>query len=154
MTYHYIDSGLDNVVLDDGYHITETPYGEGVSIEKVDALHDLIGRTIIDQGHGLNGAELRFLRIEMDLTQAGLALLVGTEEQTLRRWEKARSKPIPGPADRILRALYQEFIGEARAVRPMVERLARSEGQPVHARLHFKRTRQGWSLQKAALVDA
>jgi len=158
MSHHYIESGLDNVVLLNGYQLTETPYGLGVFIHNVDALHDAIGRSLIHQRRSLDGAALRFLRIEMDLTQARLAILLGAEEQTLRRWEKARTKPIPGPADRILRALYGEHLGEDGNIRHMVERLADemtddpSVSAPQH--LHFKQTRNGWMIETKTLVVA
>lgn len=158
MSHHYIESGLDNVVLLDGYQLTETPYGPGLSIHKVDALHEAIGRSLIHQARTLDGAALRFLRIEMDLTQARLAILLGAEEQTLRRWEKARTKAIPGPADRMLRALYGEHLGEDGNIRRMVERLANeltdetSGSAPQH--LQFKQTRNGWIIETKTLVDA
>ena len=45
------------------------------------------------------GAELRFLRFRLDLSQKQLAGIVGSAEQNIRRWEKARKQPIPGPAE-------------------------------------------------------
>jgi len=147
VTYHYKESGLDNVFLVDGYERHTTAYGKAVAIHNVDALHKAIGQEIIRNGRGLNGAELRFLRIEMDLTQARLASLLGGEEQTLRRWEKARSKTIPGPADRMLRALYCEFVGKDGNVRRMLERLADLDAQDQAKRLRFKETKKGWKSE-------
>jgi DNA-binding transcriptional regulator YiaG len=56
---------------------------------------------LIEQPKPLNGAELRFLRLEMDLSQARLGAILGSTEQNVRRWEKIRGQPIQGPADRI-----------------------------------------------------
>lgn len=124
MSYHYKNSGLDNVYLVNGYHIHQTEYGEGISIEQVDKLHKAIGQWLIALPKPLTGQELRFLRVEMDLSQKHLADIIGAKEQTLRLWEKNRSKPVPGPADRLVRVLYAEFIGDNGDVRRMVERLA------------------------------
>lgn len=122
--YRYTESGLDNVYLANGFKIHKTPYGRGVSIEDTAGLHRMIGRWLIDLPKPLNGAELRFLRLEMELSQSGIAALIGSTEQNVRRWEKARARPMPGPADRILRVLYNEYIGGDGSVRDMVDRLA------------------------------
>jgi DNA-binding transcriptional regulator YiaG len=98
--YHYQESGLDNVYLENGYHKHKTRYGEGVSIENTEGLHKAIGRWLVSLPKPLDGAELRFLRLEMEATQKHLAEIIGATEQTLRLWEKHRKKSIPGPADR------------------------------------------------------
>ena len=122
--FHYTDCGLDNVFLLNGVvrHITD--YGEGYSIQDSDGLHKEIGRWLIETPKFLNGAELRFLRLEMELTQRSLAGLLGSSEQNVRRWETRRMAPIPGVADRFLRGLYNEFVGGDGSLRRMVERLA------------------------------
>jgi putative transcriptional regulator len=125
MTYRYTESGLDNVYLLDGYTIHETPYGKGVSIQNTDALHKAIGKWLIAQPRPLNGADLRFIRTEMELTQRALAGIIGTEEQTLRLWEKDRKKFMPnGPAERLLRALYSEALGNNVHIKRVLEKLA------------------------------
>lgn len=124
MAYHYTESGLDNVYLVNGYKTHETAYGTGISIQNTDGLHRAIGQWLIDLPKALNGAELRFLRIELDMTQRNLGAVLGTTEQTLRLWEKNRRKAIPGSADRLLRALYAEYTGGDGSIRRMVERLA------------------------------
>lgn len=143
MGYQYKECGLDYVYLDNGYEIHQTPYGEGVSIHRTDLLHKLIGEWLVAIPRPLMGAELRFLRLELDMTQRNLAAILGTEEQTLRRWEKARSKQINGSADRLLRALYSDYqLGDG-SVRRMVERLAAlDEVEP--ATLHARESHNEW----------
>ena len=82
--YHYIDSGLDNVVLESGYREIDTPYGRGVSIDNLDALHLAIGKWLLNVPK-LNGAEFRFLRHELDMSQGRLARLLGEKEQNIGR---------------------------------------------------------------------
>ena len=149
MPYHYIDSGLDHVWLVNGYKIHKTPYGEGVAISDVEGLHRAIGRAITDAPRPLSGAEARFLRMEMDLTQRRLGDLLGVDEQAVRRWEKFRAKPLQGPADRLLRAVYAEYAGGDGAVRAMVERLADLDQVDLH-RLDFRETGKGWGAELAA----
>ena len=113
-TYHYRESGLDNVYLENGYRKHKTAYGEGVSIIDTEGLHKVIGQTLICAQRPLNGAELRFLRIEMETTQKDPAGMLGTSEQTLRLWEKDREVPprFSGspPPDHVLRLCGEERV--------------------------------------------
>jgi DNA-binding transcriptional regulator YiaG len=143
MSYHYKESGLDNIWLDNGFTVHSTPYGEGVSIENNEGLHRAIGLWLLDQPSPINGAELRFIRLEMELTQRDLAAILGADEQAVRRWEKARGKPVNGPADRLLRALFREYLHGDGSVRTMVERLAALTGEEK-PQGHFRETGQGW----------
>jgi DNA-binding transcriptional regulator YiaG len=143
MAYHYTDSGLDNVYLENGYTIHQTPYGEGVSIKDTEGLHKLIGEWLVDLPKPLNGAELRFLRLQMEMTQRSLAGVLGCEEQAVRRWEKARAKAIQGPADRLVRLLYSEWAGGNVKVREAVDRLAELD-QIEHATAHLHEEAGHW----------
>lgn len=144
MGYRYKESGLDNVELVNGYTVHQTPYGEGVSIQDTAGLHQAIARGLIAAPKPLNGAELRFLRIELDMTQRTLAAALGVDEQAVRRWEKKRKAPIQGPADRLVRLLYVEYAGGDGSVRELVEHLAeldRIEAETIHC----KETAKGWT---------
>ncbi len=149
--YHYKESGLDNVYLENGFRVHKTPYGEGISIQNTEGLHKAIGRWLVSLPKPLNGAELRFLRVEMDTTQRDLAGILGTTEQSLRLWEKHRKKAMPGPADRLLRTLYSEYIGGDGHVRRMLERLCELD-QLEHARGAFRETNKHWRPQAASAV--
>jgi DNA-binding transcriptional regulator YiaG len=153
MLYHYKESGLDNIYLENGYRKHKTPYGEGISIHNAEGLHRAIGKWLISLPKPLNGAELRFLRLEMDQTQKGLAGIIGTTEQTFRLWEKHRNKPVPGPADRILRALYSEYIGGDGNVRRMLERLAQLD-QLEKIEAHFHETNKRWKPRKGPKFES
>jgi putative transcriptional regulator len=143
--YHYTESGLDNVYLLGGFTIHKTSQGEGVSIEHTAELHRVIGKTPVQKPAPLNGAELRFLRGEMELSQRTLAGLLGTSEQNLRLWEKHRGKFINGAADRLLRAIYAEPLGNLQ-LRRMMERLADLDRLKSDKR-YFSRIRDRWKPQ-------
>mgnify|MGYP001595042466 FL=1 len=98
--YHYTESGLRNIWLKNGYVVKETPYGKAVSIQDVEGLHRLIG-TIISQRPKLTGAELRFIRKELGLSQKALGAFVGTSEQNVSLWE--RRGRVPQAADRVIK---------------------------------------------------
>jgi DNA-binding transcriptional regulator YiaG len=150
--YQYKESGLDNVYLENGYTMHQTPYGEGVSIKNTEGLHKAIGRWLVSVPKPLNGAELRFLRTEMEQTQKHLAGVIGATEQTLRLWEKHRTKTIPGPADRLIRALYAEYIGGDGHVRRMLEKLAELD-QLEHAQASFRATNNRWTPRAAPELE-
>jgi DNA-binding transcriptional regulator YiaG len=148
MAYQYAESGLDNVYLENGFTIHKTPYGEGVSIQNTAGLHKAIGKWLVARPVPLNGAELRFLRTEMELTQRDLAGIIGATEQTLRLWEKGRGKFFPGSADRLLRALYCEFLGGDVHIRKMLERLADLD-RLENAAACFSKTNSSWKPMAA-----
>ena len=148
--YHYVDSGLDNVYLRSGYTFHETPYGRGISIQDTEGLHRAIGESIVNNPSRLNGAELRFIRLEMELTQKCLADLIETTEQNIGRWEKDRKKNIQGPVDRMLRALYLEYIGGDGSVRRMVDRLAQLD-HTEKGKLCLSETDKGWKPDYSCL---
>jgi DNA-binding transcriptional regulator YiaG len=151
MAYHYTESGLDNVWLENGYTKHETAYGVGVSIQDTEGLHRAIGQWIVSLPKPLNGAELRFLRLEMDTTQKNLAGILGADEQAVRRWEKARTKAMNGSADLLLRALYSEYVNKSSRIRRMIDRLA--ELDQIDAPTgRFCETDHGWQQQTCAVA--
>ena len=143
--YQYKESGLDNVYLENGYRNHKTPYGTGVSIVDTEGLHKAIGHGLIAMQNPLNGAELRFLRLEMETTQKDLATMLGTTEQTLRLWEKNRAKSINGTADRLLRTLYADYVGGRGSVGRMLKRMADIRARE-HTAAYFRADKtHGWS---------
>ncbi|MGO4259768.1 helix-turn-helix domain-containing protein [Lysobacter sp. TAB13] len=110
--YRYVGCGLPNVFLRNGYEMVKTPYGEGVTIHDLDGLHQALGSTIVGSPDPLSGAEFRFIRTELELSQKMLGQLLGCNEQAVARWEKGRSK-VDAPAERLLRLFYKQAkLGE------------------------------------------
>jgi len=104
----YADSGLDDVWLFGGVEHHQTPHGPATSIRDIDELHAAIARSIscFRCGH-MNGKEFRFLRVELDLSQAALGRLLRATEQQIHRWETGKTR-IPGPAQVALCGYYLE----------------------------------------------
>jgi len=110
--YHYVECGLDNVRLRNGFVVKETPYGEAVAIHDVEGLHLAIGVMLAEKASKLTGAEFRFLRKELGLSQDSLARILGNTDQAIAKWEKGGK--IPLSSERFLRGLYLEAkTGEA-----------------------------------------
>jgi DNA-binding transcriptional regulator YiaG len=95
--YHYTQCGLNNVYLQNGYDLLETPYGSGVAIHDVDGLHKAIAMALVDKHAPLTGGEFRFIRIELNLSQKALGEYLGKTDhddwlsfqETSGSWEKA-----------------------------------------------------------------
>lgn len=136
--YHYTECGLDNVYLMNGFEVTETPYGPGVIFHDVDGLHLAIGLQLADQSAPLTGAEVRFLRHELDLSQKVLAGLLGVDEQTVARWEKNKAT-IPGPAQRLLAAFYREQANGDQGVAAALHRLSELDAE-IHRLMTLARS--------------
>ena len=149
--YHYTECGLDNVYLIGGFAYIDTPRGRAVQIKDIDGLHRAIGRTLVREKKDLNGREFRFLRHELNMTQQSLALLLGVDAQTVARWEKGRSQ-ITGPAQALIRLLYEEHTQGTRKIIEPLRRLA--ELDEVNDRgdepVEFEATEKGWHPSLAA----
>ena len=103
--FHYADCGLQDVYLLNGYEFVEVEGERGLIIHNMDGLHATIGLVLVEKRKLIGPRELRFLRKQMDLTQAELGTMLGVSDQTVARWEKGETE-MSGPADKLLRVLY------------------------------------------------
>ncbi|MDP7221964.1 MAG: helix-turn-helix domain-containing protein [Alphaproteobacteria bacterium] len=143
--YHYTDCGLDNVWITGGFTIKETDYGKGISISHLDNLHRAIGLDIATSLNRINSAELRFLRVEMELSQKRLGELIGVDAQTIARWEKGEVTT-PGPAELLIRTLYIQFAGDNPNVAKLCQDLAELDEIEYEARREFVDSNGDWRL--------
>jgi putative transcriptional regulator len=147
--YHYTESGLRNIYLVNGFKQHKTAYGKGVAFDNIEGLHREIGRHLCAYRPRLTGAEFRFLRHELDLSQVALAGLLGNNEQAVALWEKGKVK-VPAWADRLLRALYREHMGENVQIRKLIETVASLQTKtPQPTRFEARETTKGWTLKAA-----
>lgn len=141
--YHYTECGLRNIWLANGYHVHKTHYGKGVSIEHVDSLQRAIAQSLVRKAARLTGAEFRFLRKEQDLSQKGLAELIGCTIQQVTRWENNKVR-VPKWADRWLRVIYREYADNNPQIRGFVDRLNEADARES-ARRQFAHEDSNWS---------
>lgn len=132
--YHYEACGLPNVYLKNGYTAHKTRYGEGMSIEDVEGLHGVLADAIVSSADALSGDEFRFLRRQLELSQAGLAELLGCDEQSVARWEKGKAKKIDAAAERLLRIIYRGETRGDKKLKSVVEMLRKIEASPAAAK--------------------
>jgi len=142
MNYHYTECGLRNIWLASGYKMVDTDYGTGVSIHDIEGLHRAIGESLASKAK-LTGAEFRFLRKEMDMSQKALAVLFGNSDQAVAKWEKKGQ--IPRLADRMMRLVYLEHIGGNVQIINTIERLNDTD-QAEHERITAEESVNGWRI--------
>ena len=144
--YHYIESGLTNVWLANGFTIRKTKYGEGVSIHDVDGLHRAIAQALANKPH-LTGAQVRFLRKEMGMSQRGLGELLGVTDQSVALWE--RKGRLPKTADRLLRLIYVEHDKGNAPIVSFIQRINNLD-QQGHEQIIAKEAKGSWTTRLAA----
>jgi putative transcriptional regulator len=145
--YHYKGCGLDNVYLHSGVKYIDTPRGKAVHIENIEGLHRAIGYWLVHEKKNLTGKEFRFLRNEMNLTQQNVAALLNTDVQNVGRWEREEADKIPGPAQVVIRLLYEEQVNGNKAIIEPLRRLAELDEQfGEDDEIKFTSGPRGWSV--------
>lgn len=130
MPYHYQECGLPNVWLVNGYAKVKTSHGEALKIHNVLGLHKAIAESVCKSPKRLSGAEFRFLRREMELSQKSLAAQIGVDEQRIGRWEKNRNKAgIDSMADLLIRQIYLEYVNGNQSIRELIDRFNEADSQ-------------------------
>lgn len=149
--YHYVECGLDNVFLTSGYDVEDTRgYGETLSIEDMVGLHRAIGDNIVRQNRTMNGAQFRFLRLELDMSQRALADSLSTNEQSIAKWEKAAEKPVSNrSAERLLRIVYANKQKDQKLDR-LIEVITESDQSLDAEQIQLRREADGWHTDIAA----
>lgn len=146
------DGGLRNVWLANGYEVRKTPYGDATAIHDLDGLIHSICAALARKGGHLTGAEFRYLRQHLRLSQASLGRLLGVSEQSVALWEK-RSR-IPVLADKHLRLLWTEQHEGNETIARVMRRVNDVE-RLIHQRLVLRTTpRKGWQAKAEAASEA
>ncbi|ALM84123.1 DNA-binding transcriptional regulator [Bordetella sp. N] len=140
--YHYTECGLDNVWLVNGYHVEKIDGEEYVSFEDADELHGVIGRSLAEKPT-LTGAEVRFLRKEIGMSQRLLAQFLGTTEQTVSLWERGAN--VPDSEARLMKAVYLEKVDGNVSVVDLLQHLIELDRKDSE-KLVFEDTEEGWKI--------
>jgi DNA-binding transcriptional regulator YiaG len=139
--YHYTDGGLKNVWLANGYTVRNTPYGEGVAIHDVEGLTEAICLALTEKAGVLTGAELRYIRSAMLLSQPALGKIIGVDGQSVARWEKTGR--VPRWADKLVRLVYVAHANGNEPIRRSIERV-RTVERLVKQRIVVHESKRGW----------
>lgn len=111
--YHYRESGLSNVYLEN-IASYQCECGERlVQIPAIDRLHDAIAYYLLKKPSLLTGEEFRFLRKWVGLTANQLLPLLGVKTRiSIPRWENGKA-PITAPTDHAMRLLVMRLKEES-----------------------------------------
>lgn len=142
--YHYTECGLKNIWLSNGYTERKTAHGAAVAIADMVGLHRAIGLHLVTHKPQLTGAEVRYLRIELDLSQDALARIIGVNETSVRGWENHRTK-ITKPAERLLRLLYKESVSGDGNVRALIDSIAQLNRDIHSEKINLSHDSHGWN---------
>lgn len=145
----YNDCGLRNIWLKNGYQYEEIEgHGKCLEIDDINGLHRSIAHHLVNYRKRLSGAEIRFLRVEMGLSQKRLADCLGVDEQTISLWERSKRRPTVA-AERMLRLLYLEHADGETKVAKMIAQwndIDRMEKLEEGAKQIFQETAKGWRM--------
>ncbi len=117
-----------------------------VAIPRIESLHRLIARALIEKRTRLTGEEVRFLRKSLGWSGADFARHMGVSDETVSRWETAAA-PIGPQADRLLRLM----VAQGRTpIRYPTERLASIDAKrAATTRLELESRHDEWALRSA-----
>ena len=138
--------GLRNIWLANGFRYVEVEdVGRCLEIDNIDGLHRAIGHHIVHFKKRLCGSEIRFIRIEMGMSQKRLGDLLGVDEQTVSLWERSKRRPAVS-AERMLRLMYLEHIDGKTKVAELIAQWNDTDRQEDEARQVFEETGSGWRM--------
>jgi DNA-binding transcriptional regulator YiaG len=137
--YHYTDGGLRNIWLANGYERVETPYGKALIIQDLPGLTRAICKALIRKNSKLTGAEFRYLRQAMLMSQASLGRTLGRTDQAIAGWEK--NSKVPKFADQMLRVVYAAHADGNEQVKNIIHAM-----NDVERTINFvmTETKMGW----------
>lgn len=137
--YHYTDGGLRNIWLANGYEREETPYGKALTIQDLPGLTRAICKALIRKNSKLTGAEFRYLRQAMLMSQASLGRTLGRTDQAIAGWEK--NSKVPKFADQMLRVVYAAHADGNEQVKNIIHAM-----NDVERTINFvmTETKMGW----------
>lgn len=150
--FHYVQSGLDDVWLTSGFELVETEYGSGFRIAHADELHEAIAKSIIHGNRRLRGQEARFLRTQLNLSQEGMAKILGVDRATVIRWERTRERPLTMMQDIAVRTTYAARLASDDFLLSVIKTLQDAD-EEAHGDVYrqvFETSNHGWRQKQAA----
>ncbi len=145
--YRYDECGLKHVTLV-GVDVTRCARCGNceISLPRLEGLHRLLAKVLIEKSTRFTGDEVRFLRKSLGWSGSDFAKYMGVAVETVSRWENDVA-PIGPQADRLLRFL----VAQGRlATRYPTDRLAKIDPKKATAtRVTLTTLNDQWSVRAA-----
>ena len=138
---NFDDAGLQNVWLANGVATKDTAYGSVEIINDVPGLTRAICLALAGKIGRLSGAEFRYLRLHLRLSQKSLAQCFGNTEQAIALWKKTGRVPLR--ADKHVRILWKAQDAGNETVKNVVGRINLID-QLVNQKIVVEETKRGW----------
>jgi putative zinc finger/helix-turn-helix YgiT family protein len=142
--YRYDECGLKYVTLV-GVEVSRCPKCDNyeIAIPRIEGLHRLIARVLIEKATRFTGGEVRFLRKSLGWSGSDFGKHMGVADETVSRWENDAA-PIGPQADRLLRLMVAQ--GRLTTSYP-TERLTRINAKKAMiTRLELESRDEQWEL--------
>ena len=111
-SYHYVESGLDNVYLKNlSVRVCDSCGGKSLLLPRIVSLHAAIGKAVAMQPCPLKGSDIRFLRKQLGFSAKDWASILRTDTSTLSRWENSQQS-VGTQSDTLIRLLYFRILDE------------------------------------------
>jgi putative transcriptional regulator len=155
--YHYVECGLPDVWLANGFEILPSPYGDTIKIDNLDGLHKCIAMCLVSKADALTGDEFKFLRTELDYSQFSLAGILSVTDRTIRDWEAQAA--VTEPANTMIRFIYKQtyqpdanFVEMSKALRRVQEldrELHELKLQKRKLTIRINETEKAWVVEQS-----
>jgi transcriptional regulator with XRE-family HTH domain len=152
-TVHYLESGLDNVWLNNVPVWLCSNGHEELEIPAVDQLHDVLADLIVRKPTPLVGAEMRFLRKRLGLTAQQFAGRLGVTAVHLSRLENGR-RGLQRTMDLLVRLFCAHTLAEKQhrpcppELTTILQQLEALPHSVAEHRLRHRRTRSKGTLRQ------
>ncbi len=97
--------GLSNVYLRNGFTVEDSDGDETISYENLTGLYFEISRAIASTPFTMRAEEFRFMRKQLQMSQADIAVLFDKSDQAIAKWEKGLL-PVPKAESTLLKIFW------------------------------------------------
>jgi putative transcriptional regulator len=173
-TYRYREAGLDGIILRGGVTEIEcATCGDAfVHVEKEQQLLQVIALALLMKPGHLTGRELRYLRREMELSQADLAKALGVRRETVAERESKKDPALKADSEFYSRVVllksFLEYLhtegndhlgprhreGLSRFCDDLLKLTERVQSQRQKTLLHIRQVADDWRPESPELVSA
>ena len=138
--HHMTGVGLSNIYLRNGFTVEDSDGDETISYENLTGLYFEISRAIASTPFTMRAEEFRFMRKQLQMSQADMAVLFDKSDQAIAKWEKGLL-PVPKAESTLLKIFWLSQKVRASEFKSIVLNFITPfdvQGQPATYTFNFK----------------